>query len=48
MTVGKLRLEIHAVDLSRVIEDAADALRPASDDKGLRLDLDLQPCSRME
>jgi signal transduction histidine kinase len=43
MAVGKLRLEMHAVDLARIIEDAADALRPAADDKGLSLDLDLQP-----
>jgi len=46
MAVGKLAIEIHAVDLSRVIEDAADALRPASDAKGLRLDLDLQSADR--
>ena len=46
MVVGKLRLELHAVDLSRIIEDAGDALRPAADEKGLSLDLDLQPAAR--
>ena len=46
MALGKLRFEVHLVDLSRIIEDAADALRPAADDKGLRLDLDLQSAAR--
>ena len=45
IATGKLRLEMHAIDLSRIIEDAADSLRPAAEDKGLSLDLDLPPAA---
>jgi CheY-like chemotaxis protein/nitrogen-specific signal transduction histidine kinase len=34
---GKLRLHVQTVDVSRVVEGAIDALRPAADAKGLRL-----------
>jgi PAS domain S-box-containing protein len=34
---GKLRLEIYPLDLSRVIEAAIEAVRPAADAKGIRL-----------
>jgi PAS domain S-box-containing protein len=44
IAAGKIRLEMRAaVDLSRIIEDAADSLRPAAEDKNLSLDLDLEP-----
>ena len=36
---GKLRLELHAVDLITVIEAAASAVRLAADAKGVRLEL---------
>ncbi len=43
IATGNLKLEMQAVDLSRIIEDAADSLCPAAEDKGLALDLDLPP-----
>jgi PAS domain S-box-containing protein len=45
IATGKLRLELQSVDLPQIIEDAADSLRPAAEDKGLGLDLDLQPAA---
>jgi signal transduction histidine kinase len=34
---GRLRLNVQAVDLRGVVEDAVDAIRPAADAKGIRL-----------
>src|SRR5512140_2957449 len=43
IATGNLQFEMQAVNLSRIIEDAADSLRPAAEAKGVALDLDLQP-----
>jgi signal transduction histidine kinase len=40
---GKLRLEVQAVELPRIIEAALDSVRPGADAKGLRLDVRLDP-----
>ncbi len=40
---GKMRLEIRPVDIQRVLESALDAVRPAADAKGLRLQSLLDP-----
>ena len=40
---GKLRLENRPVNMARVIEAAADSIRPAAEAKGIHLDLDLEP-----
>ncbi|HYF52052.1 MAG TPA: response regulator [Planctomycetota bacterium] len=39
--VGKLRLHIRALDLCSLLESVADAIRPAADDRGVALTLDL-------
>ena len=38
---GKLRIEIHPVDLPSIIDMAIDAVRPAADAKGITLDRQL-------
>ncbi len=40
---GKLRLNIEPVDLAGVIKAAVDTVRPASEAKGIRIDLRLEP-----
>jgi signal transduction histidine kinase len=40
---GKLRLDMQAVELSRIIEAALDSVRPGADAKGIRLDVRLDP-----
>jgi PAS domain S-box-containing protein len=40
---GKMRLDIRPVDIQRVLESALDAVRPAADAKGLRLQSLLDP-----
>jgi signal transduction histidine kinase len=40
---GKMRLDVRSVDLRTVIEDALDAVRPAADGKGIRLQPVLDP-----
>ncbi|HVG21246.1 MAG TPA: PAS domain S-box protein, partial [Blastocatellia bacterium] len=40
---GKLRLEVHPIDLTPVIEAAIDAVRPAADAKEIRLQTILDP-----
>jgi len=40
---GKMRLDIRPVDLHRVLESALDAVRPAADAKGLRLQSLIDP-----
>ncbi|HJX27034.1 MAG TPA: response regulator, partial [Thermoanaerobaculia bacterium] len=40
---GKLRLEVQAVELPRIIEAALDSVRPGADAKGIRLDVRLDP-----
>jgi signal transduction histidine kinase/ActR/RegA family two-component response regulator len=40
---GKLRLDVRAVELKSVIEGALDAVRPAADGKGIRLQAVLDP-----
>jgi len=37
MITGKMRLDVRAVDLRGVVEDAVTAVRPAADAKGIRL-----------
>jgi PAS domain S-box-containing protein len=40
---GKIRLDVQAVDLPRVVSDAVDTLRPAADAKQIRLQMILDP-----
>jgi PAS domain S-box-containing protein len=40
---GKMRLDIRPVDIHRVLEAALDAVRPAADAKGLKLQLLIDP-----
>jgi signal transduction histidine kinase/ActR/RegA family two-component response regulator len=40
---GKMRLDVRAVDLRTVVEAALDAVRPAADAKGIRLQAVLDP-----
>jgi signal transduction histidine kinase/ActR/RegA family two-component response regulator len=40
---GKMRLDVRKVDLSTVVEAAADAVRPAAEAKGIRLQSVLDP-----
>jgi signal transduction histidine kinase/ActR/RegA family two-component response regulator len=40
---GKLRLKLHRVDLKAVIEAAIDAVRPAADAKGIRIEVRADP-----
>jgi len=40
---GKLRLDVQAVDLPRVVSDAVDTLRPAADAKQIRVQMILDP-----
>ncbi|HYR95465.1 MAG TPA: ATP-binding protein [Candidatus Binatus sp.] len=40
---GKLRLELRAVDMVPVVEAALEAVRPAADAKGVRIQLDVDP-----
>src|SRR5499433_2614363 len=43
IATGKLRLDVRPVDLSAVIEEALDAVRPAMDAKSLRMQTVLDP-----
>jgi signal transduction histidine kinase/ActR/RegA family two-component response regulator len=43
IVTGKMRLDIRPVDLTAVVEAALDAVRPAADAKGLRLQHALDP-----
>jgi signal transduction histidine kinase/DNA-binding response OmpR family regulator len=43
IVTGKMRLDVRAVDLRAVVEAALDAVRPAADAKGLRLQAVLDP-----
>ncbi len=43
VTSGKIRLNIEAIDLARIIKDAIVTVRPAADAKGVALDVELQP-----
>ena len=43
MSVGKMRLDVRQVDLPAVIEHALDAVRPAAEAKGIRLQPVLDP-----
>jgi signal transduction histidine kinase/ActR/RegA family two-component response regulator len=40
---GKMRLDVQAVDLKAVVEDAVDAVRPGAQSKGIRLQTVLDP-----
>jgi signal transduction histidine kinase/ActR/RegA family two-component response regulator len=40
---GKMRLDVRTVDLKTVVEDALDAVRPAAEGKGIRLQPMLDP-----
>src|SRR6266849_3588399 len=42
---GKMRLELRSVDLEAVLEAALDAVRPAADAKGIRLQTVLDPAA---
>src|SRR4051812_47888088 len=43
IVLGKLRLDLHPVELAPVIAAAIDALRPAAEAKGIRLDVVVDP-----
>lgn len=43
IVTGKLRLDVRPVDLPAVVEDAIDAVRPAADAKGIRIETILDP-----
>ncbi len=43
--MGKIRLNVHAVELLPVIESAMDTVRPAADAKNIRLQLVLDPAA---
>ena len=43
IVAGKMQLDVRAVDLARVIDAALEAVRPAADAKGIRLDIGLEP-----
>ena len=43
IVTGKMRLDVHAVDLKAVVEAAIDAVRPAADAKELRVQVVLDP-----
>jgi PAS domain S-box-containing protein len=40
---GRVRLEMLSVDLPAVVEAAVDAIRPAAEAKGIRLDVEIEP-----
>ncbi|EYF06274.1 hybrid sensor histidine kinase/response regulator [Chondromyces apiculatus] len=43
ITTGKLRLQVKPVDLARVVEASLDAVRPAAEAKGVRLEAEIDP-----
>jgi PAS domain S-box-containing protein len=43
VVTGKLRLDMRPVDLAAVVGAAVDAVRPAAEAKGLRVELDVDP-----
>jgi PAS domain S-box-containing protein len=43
IVTGKLRLEVGPVELAAVVDAAIDAVRPAADAKGIRIETDLDP-----
>lgn len=43
ISTGKMRLDIRAVDVHAVLQGAVDAVRPAADAKGIRIDAALDP-----
>jgi signal transduction histidine kinase/ActR/RegA family two-component response regulator len=43
VVAGKMRLDVRSVDLRTVVEDALDAVRPAAEGKGIRLQPVLDP-----
>jgi PAS domain S-box-containing protein len=47
ITAGKVRLEVQVVDLPQVIERAIEAVRPAADGKGVKLDKIIEPVERV-
>jgi PAS domain S-box-containing protein len=47
IVMGKLRLEVHPVELATVVEEALDTLRPAAAAKEIRIDAALAPGARV-
>ena len=45
IVTGKLRLDVQPVDLQAVVEAALDAVRPAAEAKGIRLQAVLDPAA---
>ncbi|HXI92098.1 MAG TPA: ATP-binding protein, partial [Blastocatellia bacterium] len=45
IVTGKLRLEVGPVELAAVVDAAIDAVRPAADAKGIRIETALDPCA---
>ncbi|MCA1641397.1 MAG: response regulator [Acidobacteria bacterium] len=43
IVTGKLRLDVRQIDLSRVVEDAVEVVRPAADANGIRLEAFCEP-----
>jgi PAS domain S-box-containing protein len=43
ITSGKMRLNVHAVDLVPVLQAAVDAVRPMAEARGVRIETDLPP-----
>jgi signal transduction histidine kinase len=43
ITSGKMRLEVRTVELAKVVEGALEAVRPAADAKGIRVETVLDP-----
>jgi len=44
---GKVRLDIQAVDLARIVTDAIETVRPAADSKGIELQVFLTPLAEL-
>jgi PAS domain S-box-containing protein len=47
ITAGKIRLEVQAIDLPLVVERALDAVSPAANAKGVRLEKMIEPVDRV-
>jgi signal transduction histidine kinase/CheY-like chemotaxis protein len=47
ITAGKIRLEVQRVDLPRVVESALEAVKPAAEGKGVRLERIIEPVDRV-
>jgi signal transduction histidine kinase len=48
IVTGKIRLELHPVSLSTVVDGALDSVRPAADVKGIRLESVVDPAATVQ